>query len=89
MGAQIVFIDIETVPQTKESVKFLGDLFEKKFNKELLESSDTFPSNKQEAHELIWKEKASFYAEFGKIVCVGIGILKDDKTSCNHNHFQE
>src|SRR6478736_3624053 len=64
----MTFLDIETVPQFKEQPQnTLGLLFEKKVRHE-----------EKSAFEL-WPEKASIHAEFGKVICVSLGIIIADK----------
>lgn len=64
----MTFIDIETIPLFEEQPQnLLGGLFEKKFSKE-----------EKSAFEL-WPEKAALFAEFGKVVCVSIGIEVGEK----------
>ncbi len=81
MGIQIAFIDIETVPQNQTiNDSITNDLFNKKFKRDILELPIK-PSigYNAEAMESLWNEKASLHAEFGKIVCISIGLFKDDK----------
>ncbi len=65
---QIVFLDIETVPQyadyTEVPVDF-QDLWEKK--------SGFFRSENDSASDVY--QRAGIYAEFGKIVCISVGIF--------------
>lgn len=79
MGIQIAFIDIETTPQFRladfEEQKPMWDLFTKKFHEKALLK----PFLRDEYWHHYYRDNASFYAEFGRIVCVSIGILKDDK----------
>lgn len=77
----MTFIDIETVPET---IECKSELFEKKFKKDidslesiLMNSSAINPT--KEALKQLWHERASFHAEFGKIVCVSLGIITADK----------
>jgi 3'-5' exonuclease len=76
----VMFTDIETVPQyarLREAPQQFQDLFEKKFQKDVEAigdrniHTDKFEEELQEYYE----SKASFHAEFGKIVCVSFGIL--------------
>ncbi len=88
MAIQIAFIDIETVPdcivpvQEENGGPFVGQmfltpeghLFAKK-HKQDLEKSEDYTNDACK----LWNQRAALYAEFGKIVCVSIGLLKDDK----------
>jgi len=64
----ILFLDIETVPQEKsfedvnESLQALWDKKSKYFRKEDETPSDVY-------------QRAGIYAEFGKIVCISVGII--------------
>lgn len=77
MGIQIAFIDIETVPNEQT----FNELFAKKFQKEIIEKNGHYLPEDilHGALQGYWNDKASLYAEFGKIVCISIGLLKDDK----------
>lgn len=66
----ILFLDIETVPETykySDLVKETKDLWDKKwaYNKEIT----------GEQHY----QKAGIYAEFAKVVCIGIGFYNENK----------
>jgi predicted PolB exonuclease-like 3'-5' exonuclease len=66
----IVFIDIETVPvlSTFDSLDLsMQALWEKK--------SSNFRKEDQTAEDVY--QRAGIYAEFGKIICISVGMLKD------------
>jgi predicted PolB exonuclease-like 3'-5' exonuclease len=68
----ILFLDIETVPGVKsfDSLdKKLQDLWEKK--------SSYFRSEEESASDVY--ERAGIYAEFGKIICISVGVLTGTK----------
>jgi hypothetical protein len=84
----VMFIDIETVPQftdwksMPDRMKFV---FSKKFERQLDEMRDRFMKedefeNSEEFRDF-YRSKCSIQAEFGKIVCISMGIveLKDAK----------
>ena len=70
---KVLFLDIETVPQyeTFEEVpELLKKLFLQRFKKEAAETDD---------YENLWFLKASLYPEFGKIVCISVGMMYNGK----------
>jgi uncharacterized protein YprB with RNaseH-like and TPR domain len=72
------FIDCETVPAYRSfelAPKNVQDLYEKKFSHNLKEYEMPEFDNLDEHY----KSKAGLYAEFGKIVCVCIGRIKDNE----------
>ncbi len=64
----ILFLDIETVPQQKA----FSDLDEKP--KELWEKKSAFFRSAEESASDVYG-RAGIYAEFGKIICISVGIL--------------
>ena len=66
---KVLFLDIETAPQT---YKF-DDLDESK--KHLFESKTRFLQNDEKSFETLFGERASIYAEFGKIICISVGFV--------------
>lgn len=72
---QLLFIDIETVPLFRH-YNLLSDNMQKLWDRKALmldkEDSDTTKS---------FSEKAGIYAEFGKIICIGLGyfVKKEDQ----------
>jgi hypothetical protein len=71
---KILFLDIETVPQTYEFNK----LDEK--TKELFELKTRFMQRDDKTFEDIYNERGGIYAEFGKIVCISVGFVNDSST---------
>lgn len=69
---KILFLDIETVPQ----VYNFGDLDEEKQN--LWDAKTKYQQKGDKTAEDIY-EKAGIMAEFGKIVCISVGIVNDDE----------
>lgn len=66
----IMFLDIETVPQAPSSDKLdpaLQVLWDKK--------SKLFRSPEQSAEEVY--ERAGIYSEFGRIICISVGFIKE------------
>ena len=66
----IIFLDIETVPEMEDYSKLdppLQILWEKK--------SKQFRKDDQSAGEVY--ERAGIYAEFGKIICISVGVVKE------------
>lgn len=70
----ILFLDIETVPQF-EDYNQLPDAF-----KQLWDKKAKKISSNDETPEAIY-QRAGIYAEFGKIICISVGLIvnKDDK----------
>jgi len=73
----ILFLDIETVPMTAEYDQ-LPDNFKKHWDKKCgqLSKYDQTLTEDQKLPEKMF-ERAGIYAEFGKIICVSTGILKN------------
>lgn len=71
---KILFLDIETVPETyhfTDTDPETARLFELK-NARFKTESNTF--------EQVYSEKAGIYAEFGKIVCISVGFVRSTAT---------
>jgi uncharacterized protein YprB with RNaseH-like and TPR domain len=68
----ILFLDIETAPQAKS----FSDLDEK--IKELWEKKSSYFRSEEETASDVY-EQAGIYAEFGKIICISVGILTGTK----------
>jgi len=68
----VLFIDIETVAQRKtmdelsENIQKYWEKKSKQFRKEEETASDIY-------------DKAGIYAEFGKIICISVGVIDNDK----------
>lgn len=68
----ILFLDIETVPQGKS----FSDLKDKE--KELWEKKSSYFRSEEESAADVY-ERAGIYAEFGKIICISVGIITGTK----------
>lgn len=71
---KILFLDIETVPQTYE----FQDVDDK--TRELFEAKTRFMQNDEKSYEQLYNDRAGIYAEFGKIVCISVGFVNDTST---------
>ena len=71
---KVLFLDIETVPQVYQ----FNTLDEK--SKELFEAKTRFLQKEDKQFEELYGERASIYAEFGKIVCISVGIVSETRT---------
>lgn len=71
---KILFLDIETVPQTYE----FQDVDDK--TRELFEAKTRFMQNDEKSYEQLYNNRAGIYAEFGKIVCISVGFVNDTST---------
>lgn len=83
---KILFLDIETVPQQKSFfnlTKKKQELFYERFKKDFTESGcEDFKSTPidHENTDAIYALKGSLYAEFGKIVCISVGVIDTSNT---------
>jgi DNA polymerase elongation subunit (family B) len=68
---KILFLDIETVPQVYQ----FQDLDEK--GQALFEQKNRFQVNPEKGIDQIYNERGGILAEFGKIVCISVGMLHD------------
>lgn len=68
---KILFLDIETVAQ-KSTFDELDDQFQKHW-----EQKAKFISQNEETPKEIY-ERAGIYAEFGKIVCISVGVIRSE-----------
>ncbi|MES2589907.1 MAG: 3'-5' exonuclease [Bacteroidota bacterium] len=83
---KVLFLDIETVPQTSsftemdETSKKLFAL--KNRSKFASISSDENFKNKteDEIHEEVFKQTGGILAEFGKIICITVGFVRESRT---------
>jgi predicted PolB exonuclease-like 3'-5' exonuclease len=66
---KILFLDIETVPQTYQ----YEHLDEK--TKELFNAKNRFLQTEVKSFEMLYNEKGGILSEFGKIVCISIGMI--------------
>lgn len=71
---KVLFLDIETVPQF---YKF-NELEEK--GRELFEAKTRFMQKEDKSFEELYDERAGIYAEFGKIVCISVGFIRETRT---------
>jgi 3'-5' exonuclease len=71
---QILFLDIETVPQTY----FYDDLDSE--TKTLFEGKNRSKINEEKNGAMVYKELGGIQAEFGKIVCISVGMVKESTT---------
>lgn len=67
--SNILFLDIETVPQSPAYSK-ISDKFQKLWD----DKARTFRDEK--TSEEVY-ERAGIYAEFGKIICISVGVISD------------
>lgn len=78
--SQILFLDIETVPQHKQ-FSDLDETFQELWHhkaKSILRKEDADLTD-QDVVDVY--ERAGIYAEFGKIVCISVGIVSTDSAS--------
>ena len=68
---KILFLDIETVPQAYQ----FEQLDEK--SKALFEVKNRFQISPEKSIEQIFEERGGILAEFGKIVCISVGMLHE------------
>jgi hypothetical protein len=64
----ILFLDIETVPETQ----YFSDL--EKTKQELWELKSQYQRKEEETAEAFY-ERAGIWAEFGKIICISVGYF--------------
>jgi DNA polymerase elongation subunit (family B) len=69
---KILFLDIETVPQTY----VYEDLDEK--TKELFNQKNRFAQNDEKSYEMLYNEKGGILSEFGKIICISVGFVQEN-----------
>ena len=69
----ILFIDIETVSQTNEYNQ-LSDAMKSHWSRK----ANFLKKEEEQTEELLYHEKAAIYAEFGKIIVIGIGFFAKD-----------
>jgi 3'-5' exonuclease len=74
----VLFLDIETVPQCQDYT-MLNPEFQSLWDKKA-----SFISKSEETPAAIYP-RAAIYAEFGKIVCISVGMLFQDKENCSWN----
>ena len=69
---KILFLDIETVPQTYS----YQDLDEK--TRELFNAKTRFSQSDEKSFETLYNERGGILAEFGKIVCISVGMVREN-----------
>lgn len=69
---KILFLDIETVPQTYSYL----DLDEK--TRELFNAKTRFSQSEEKSFETLYNERGGILAEFGKIVCISVGMVREN-----------
>ncbi len=77
--ANVLFLDIETV-SSKHHYSQLNDDFKELWKlkaRQLMRFQDDSPEN-EEDYAAIYTERAGIFAEFGKIVCISVGIVHRD-----------
>jgi len=68
---KILFLDIETVPQAYQ----FEQLDDK--SRALFEAKNRFQISPEKSIEQIFDERGGILAEFGKIVCISVGMLHE------------
>jgi len=68
---KILFLDIETVPQVYQ----FQDLNEK--GQSLFEQKNRFQVGPEKGIDQVYNERGGILAEFGKIVCISVGMVHD------------
>lgn len=81
---KIMFLDIETVPQTAQVSDLnpeLSHLWEEKFNALARRTPDKFTDDM--SAEESYSKSAGIFAEFGRIVCISVGFIHLNGTTMN------
>jgi DNA polymerase elongation subunit (family B) len=71
---RVLFLDIETVPQTYQ----FPDLEET--TRKLFEAKTRFMQNDEKSFEELYNDRGGIYAEFGKIICISVGFVHETRT---------
>ena len=71
----VMFLDIETVPQAP-SYELLNPVMQNLWDKK----SKHFRSPDQSAEDVY--ERAGIYSEFGKIICISVGLIREKNPFC-------
>lgn len=71
---KVLFLDIETVPQHYK----IDELDPK--GKELFDAKTKFLQKDEKTIEDVYDDRAGIYAEFGKIVCISVGLVTETPT---------
>lgn len=69
---KILFLDIETVPQTYS----YQDLDEK--TRDLFNAKTRFSQSEEKSFESLYNERGGILAEFGKIICISVGMVREN-----------
>lgn len=81
---KILFIDIETVPQTRsfeELSEEMQQLWDIKYNMLSRKMSDKYPEEMTSAEG--YENSAGIYSEFGKIICISVGFIPESKKTAD------
>lgn len=70
---RVLFLDIETVPQTYQ----FPDLEET--TRKLFEAKTRFMQNEEKSFEDLYNDRGGIYAEFGKIICISVGFVHETR----------
>lgn len=71
--SDLIFIDIETVPQFSSHKELSGSL------QKLWANKHSFLRTETETSEEGYLKRAGVYAEFAKIICISIGFFRNDR----------
>jgi len=85
----ILFLDIETVPMTSR-YEDLPDPFKRLWDKkaeQLLRNDKSSTDEKKSPGEFF--QRAGIYAEFGKIICISTGVIRDQSLRIKSFHGDE
>ena len=77
---KVLFLDIETVPQTYQ----FGQLEDK--SRELFEMKTRFQQNAEKSFEQLYNERGGIFAEFGKILREWFSIMKRVQKHQNYSY---
>ena len=75
----LIFIDIETVPQFSSHEQLSLPM------KELWDAKHSFLKTENETSEDGYLKRAGVYAEFAKIICISIGYFRIEKKNQSKN----
>ena len=71
--AKILFLDIETVPQVYHFDTLSAEA------RTLFEQKTRFQKKDENTYTELYEQKAGIFAEFGKIVCISVGMVHENK----------
>ena len=69
--SKVLFIDIETVPQIYQYDELPSE------SKSLFEQKTRYHKNPENTFDSLYGEKAGIFAEFGKIICISVGMIHE------------